>query len=320
LTTFQSKGFLHRDIKPDNFVMGLKETENEVFLLDYGLSRKYTNGNSHIKFSENARLVGTLRYCSLNCQKGYEQSRRDDLESLAYCLVYMLKGGLPWQRAGDKKGESNDKIYNIKLNVTTAQLCAGLPEELKEYLDYCRNLKFEEKPHYGRLIKLFQNVFKRVSHSKNFDYDWNIMKCDITKRNCNNENGSNMSKFEDDKKDSQEVGLHLADTRDPTSGVSSNISLCKFLKVNVTSNKEEKKSHNHSPIKRKLAKPINSSRVKDSDYMIFAIVKRKRCKSQGYIVSKDKELSKKMNRRRSISPSNFIQSEITERDYALSKG
>jgi serine/threonine protein kinase len=121
---------LHRDIKPDNFVMGINENENKVFVIDFGLSKKYKSQSkgTHIPFKTNKNMTGTARYCSINTHLGYEQSRRDDLESIGYVLLYFLKGNLPWQ--GLKlKPEDNQykKICEEKQAVLLSVLCAGLP-------------------------------------------------------------------------------------------------------------------------------------------------------------------------------------------------
>ena len=112
-----SKGLLHRDIKPDNFVMGLHKNKNIVYVIDYGLAKRFLMGayNTHIPFADKRSLVGTIRYCSINSQLGYEQSRRDDLESLCYSIIYLLKGRLPWQGLiGEVKDDKCTLILNKK--------------------------------------------------------------------------------------------------------------------------------------------------------------------------------------------------------------
>ena len=111
------KGFIHRDIKPENFVIGLNEKSNLVYLIDYGLSKRYKDKNSgqHIPYRENKQLVGTVRYASVNAHLGIEQSRRDDLEGIGYVLVYFYLGRLPWQNKTDKGKPLTQKITEKKL-------------------------------------------------------------------------------------------------------------------------------------------------------------------------------------------------------------
>jgi len=112
-----SKSFIHRDIKPDNFLMGLSKRGNQVFVIDFGLAKKYRDPKTHqhIPYKEQKNLTGTARYASINAHLGIEQSRRDDLESLGYVLMYFIRGNLPWQglKAPTKK-QKYEKISEKK--------------------------------------------------------------------------------------------------------------------------------------------------------------------------------------------------------------
>lgn len=94
-----SKDYIHRDIKPQNFLMGLSKKSHIVHLIDFGLSKKYRDPKTHqhIPYKQNKNLTGTARYASINAHLGIQQSRRDDLESIGYVLVYLVQGYLPWQ-------------------------------------------------------------------------------------------------------------------------------------------------------------------------------------------------------------------------------
>jgi len=98
LESMHNNNFIHRDMKPDNFLMGLKGKAAVVYVIDFGLSKRYRDPKTgqHIPYRDGKSLTGTARYASVNTHIGIEQSRRDDLESIGYILLYLLKGSLPW--------------------------------------------------------------------------------------------------------------------------------------------------------------------------------------------------------------------------------
>ncbi|OAY42027.1 casein kinase 1-like protein 10 isoform X2 [Manihot esculenta] len=174
-----SKGFLHRDIKPDNFLMGLGRKANQVYVIDYGLAKKYRDlqTHKHIPYRENKNLTGTARYASVNTHLGVEQSRRDDLESLGYVLMYFLRGSLPWQglKGGTKK-QKYDKISEKKMLTPVEVLCKSYPSEFISYFHYCQSLRFEDKPDYSYLKRLFRDLFVREGYHFDYIFDWTILK------------------------------------------------------------------------------------------------------------------------------------------------
>lgn len=174
-----SRYFLHRDIKPDNFLMGLGKKANHVHIIDFGLAKKYYDSKTlrHRPYSENRSMVGTARYASVNAHKGIEQSRRDDMESIGYVLMYFLRGSLPWQGLkGDTREQKYSKILKKKITTPISVLCEGFPEEFKTYFHYCRSLQFEDKIDYTYLRKLFRDLFIREGHSWDYNFDWTILK------------------------------------------------------------------------------------------------------------------------------------------------
>uniref|UniRef100_A0A2P2MLJ9 Casein kinase I isoform delta-like protein n=1 Tax=Rhizophora mucronata TaxID=61149 RepID=A0A2P2MLJ9_RHIMU len=144
--------------------MGLGRKANQVYVIDFGLAKRYRDAttNRHIPYRENKNLTGTARYASCNTHLGIEQSRRDDLESLGYVLLYFLRGSLPWQglKAATKK-QKYDKICEKKLSTPIEVLCKSHPVEFASYLHYCHSLTFDQRPDYGFLKRLFHDLLVR---------------------------------------------------------------------------------------------------------------------------------------------------------------
>jgi calcium-dependent protein kinase len=175
---FHKNHYVHRDIKPENFVIGCGEKSNIIYLIDFGLCKKYKDPKTHqhIPYREGRLLTGTARYVSINTHLGIEQSRRDDLESIGYVLVFFLKGSLPWQGLKTNIDKYN-KIMEKKLQIPTEILCYGLPDELAYYLNYCKSLRFEDRPDYdylrGLFVKLLYSCINVYSLQKeHMKFDW----------------------------------------------------------------------------------------------------------------------------------------------------
>ena len=175
-----TKNFIHRDIKPDNFLMGIGGHCNKLFLIDFGLAKKYRDSRTrmHIQYREDKNLTGTARYASINAHLGIEQSRRDDMESLGYVLMYFNRNGnLPWQglKAATKK-QKYEKISEKKMSTPVEVLCKGFPAEFAMYLNYCRGLRFEEAPDYMYLRQLFRILFRTLNYEYDYVFDWTLLR------------------------------------------------------------------------------------------------------------------------------------------------
>ena len=207
-----TKSFIHRDVKPDNFLIGLGKRQSVIHIIDFGLAKKYRDPRSHqhIPYRENKNLTGTARYASINTHIGIEQSRRDDLESLGYVLMYFIRGSLPWQglKANTKKQKYErimgkfvllcgvwsvgelcadlTDLFNLTLNpiqiikdrkmsTSTEQLCKGYATEFRSYFEYCRSLRFEDRPDYAYLKRLFKELFYRKGFQYDNMFDWTVL-------------------------------------------------------------------------------------------------------------------------------------------------
>ena len=166
-----SYGFIHCDIKPDNFVLGLKQEKNmkdidknnfTLYLIDYGLAEPYMNLKTkvHKKPKENQGHKGTIDFCSINSHMGLSLSRRDDLESLAYCLIYLYLGKLPWT-SSRSIGKSKENILNAKIEFSSiCKQLKNIDKNLVKILDYVSKLQFEEKPNYKYIKELIKDIDK----------------------------------------------------------------------------------------------------------------------------------------------------------------
>ena len=145
-----SKGLIHRDIKPENFLIGKDLGAKNIYMIDFGLAKKFRNKSGvHIPYKDNKNLTGTARYASVNTHLGIEQGRRDDIEGMLYMLIYFYRGNLPWQNIEAKnKKEKYEKIMEIKLSTPVQELCEGLPVQILNTLKYTRRLYFDDEPDY----------------------------------------------------------------------------------------------------------------------------------------------------------------------------
>lgn len=175
LSQIHRSGVIHRDIKPNNFMFGRSEERDStnLYIVDFGLSKLWRDPKTkeHISHKQGRSMIGTARYSSINIHLGIEPSRRDDLESLIYVMIYLAKGRLPWQGLPKrKKGSAVDEIRDKKMTTSVASLCLGLPDCFVELLEYSKGLSFTESPDYDHMKKLIVKTAK--IDSIDLEYAW----------------------------------------------------------------------------------------------------------------------------------------------------
>jgi len=154
LKTIHDKGLIHRDIKPDNFLFGLNDKRNHLYIIDFGFCKSYLINNKHVPEKKVHNLIGSKMYASINAHNLIELSRRDDLESLGYMLIYFYLGHLSWQHVTQNEDikELKIKIFNLHLN--------KLPNVLMDYIKCVVKLDFDEKPNYDFIIDNFNKFIE----------------------------------------------------------------------------------------------------------------------------------------------------------------
>ncbi|CAD8101577.1 unnamed protein product [Paramecium sonneborni] len=171
--------YLHRDLKPDNFVLENTTSPKLINLIDFGLSKKYANSKGdHIKLIKKPGLIGTARYASINAHESLEQGRRDDLQSLGYVLLYLLTGHLPWMNVKiENKNLKYAKIHQMKKNWKSEQLFSKQAKCFIKFMQDIQNLDFTQQPNYKQLKSYFQDELSQLSlNYLNYGYDWEKLK------------------------------------------------------------------------------------------------------------------------------------------------
>jgi len=172
LREVHNAGYVHRDIKPGNFVLGKDENSRFIYIIDFGLSKRHVNNDTKevIPKQKTVRWVGSRRYMSINTHLRKDQGRRDDLWSLLYMLIEFLTGTLPWSNV---QGARNfEKVRDMKKSYNNEKLVRGFPKQFLHFLNYLKTLKYETKPDYDYLHNLFLDLFNKSGGTDDTPFDW----------------------------------------------------------------------------------------------------------------------------------------------------
>ena len=255
LESVHNKGIIHCDIKPENFSIGLKD-KRIIYLIDFGLSKKYRSDRTkrHIQFNITKTMCGTARYASMNALSGLQLSRRDDLESLSYMILYFLLKKLPWQGITAKNLEKRyKKIYDKKAELEKWDKFKELPTQIQNFVKYCRSLGFSQDPDY----KLMKSYFYDLMNINNFfddkNFSWILDKSII---------GSKMPEFFPRKK-----YFSLYKFYDKIEKKKLSLSVGNHIKYDFNQDKitNENKKRNNSPINLKIDNKINNNEKNNQD-------------------------------------------------------
>lgn len=255
LESVHNKGIIHCDIKPENFSIGLKD-KRIIYLIDFGLSKKYRSDRTkrHIQFNITKTMCGTARYASMNALSGLQLSRRDDLESLSYMILYFLLKKLPWQGITAKNLEKRyKKIYDKKAELEKWDKFKELPTQIQNFVKYCRSLGFSQDPDY----KLMKSYFYDLMNINNFfddkNFSWILDKSII---------GSKMPEFFPRKK-----YFSLYKFYDKIEKKKLSLSVGNHIKYDFNQDKitNENKKRNNSPINLKIENKINNNEENNQD-------------------------------------------------------
>ena len=169
LESLHSRNYIHRDVKPTNFMIGTGEQNTQVFLIDFGLAQLFRNPSTrrHFPLVSGLETVGTIAFASINSHSGQTQTRRDDLESLVYSIIYLCRGSLPWQDAIKEGVDQYEAVVLGKKIAFAKRLCKGLPRPFAAFAQHVQSLDFDEKPQYDYLHSLLTQCSGSSAHHSN---------------------------------------------------------------------------------------------------------------------------------------------------------
>ena len=179
LETMHEKGYLHRDVKPDNVCIGTGEEADRLYLIDFGLSRKFVVEGVHVPCTTDNPFQGNFYWASNNVLRGHTSSRRDDLESLLYVLLYFLRGDLPWYFSKETRCSPLTVLQRRNL-LTIADMCQGAPQALITALAYVKSINYNAVPRYDYLRKLFKDCAKEKGIEYDSMFDWKSQMVEIS--------------------------------------------------------------------------------------------------------------------------------------------
>ena len=292
LEFIHSKYIIHRDIKADNFLIGLKNNKT-IYIIDFGLAKQYRSRKTgkHVKYTINKKWSGTSRFASANTLRGVEPSRRDDLESFCYLLLYLMKGSLPWDQINEES-EINEIliIYKMKQYMTPEMLFRDLPSQMVKFYKYCKNLEFDQNPDYNYLRSLLLNILVYMGEQNDLHFSWvasiNLNKCKSGFILNNKSKSKSKSKSKEKEKENKDMNI--------SSNIKKNILKLKPIYMN---NKNVKNIINldYSTGKIDKKEKLDIS-IKNNILGHCNIIKRKYIKSQSPIIKRvvtDEDKTKK---------------------------
>ncbi|CAD8185707.1 unnamed protein product [Paramecium pentaurelia] len=174
LERIHNKGVVHRDLKPENVLFGIDDESSKIYVVDFGISKIFRdkNGNIH-PFRDNTSFIGTTRYASIAAHKGFELSRKDDIESLIYVLLYFMKGQLPWQNMQNVSDEERTvKVGEMKMSIDLRELFKDVPIEFALILEYLKQLQYLSEPNYDFVVQQFEKAAENLGIQLDYSYDW----------------------------------------------------------------------------------------------------------------------------------------------------